>query len=130
MHLHNQVNPTKEQFKALMQLPLDQPIVMLNILKYKQGGGKEAYQRYTQNVMPFLKKANGRLIWKGQSLHTVIGDTDDQPDLFMLVEYPSIVNFVDMITSPAYQVVAKDRTMSLIYGGLVACGSDYSLWEE
>ena len=127
MHLHNQVNPTKEQFKALMNLPTDQPVVMVNILKYKNG--KAACQRYLQNVMPFLKKASGKLIWKGQPLHTVIGDHENQPDVFMLVEYPSIIHFMDMITNPEYQEVAKDRTMGLTYGGLIACGSDYSLWK-
>ena len=121
MHLHNQVNPSPEQFKALMGLPIDQPVVMVNILKYKNNDGKAAYQRYMSNVMPFLKKAQGKLLWKGQSMHTVIGDPEDQPDVFMLVEYPSIVNFLDMITDPAYQEVAKDRTMGLTYGGLVAC---------
>ena len=130
MHLHNQVNPTKEQFKELLNLPQDQPVIMVNILKYNGEAGKQAYQRYMQNVMPFLKKVNGKLIWKGQSVHTVIGDSEDQPHVFMLVEYPSVQNFIEMITNPAYQKVAKDRTMALKYGGLVACGSDFSIWDK
>ena len=130
MHLHDQINPTKEQFKALFDLPKDQPVVMVNILKYKKGGGKEAYQRYQANVLPFLKKAKGKLIWMGNSLHTIIGDSADQPHTFMLVEYPSVTNFIEMISDTAYQEIAKDRTMGLEYGGLVACGSEYACWQE
>ena len=121
MHLHDQVSPTPEQLAALMQLPKDQPVVMINILKYKKNGGKEAYQRYMKNVLPFLQKTNGKLLWKGDALHTVIGDTEDQPDTFMLVEYPSVTNFLQLVSDPEYQKVAKDRTLGLQYGGLIAC---------
>ena len=121
MHLHNQVNPTKEQYKALFDLPKDQPVVMLNILKYNGTDGKEAYHRYMKNVVPFLEKAKGKMIWKGTPIHTVIGDSADQPDKLFLVEYPSILNFIEMLQDPAYQAIAKDRTMGLAYGGLVAC---------
>ena len=128
MNLHDQINPTKEQFKALYDLPKDQPVVMVNILKYKKGGGKEAYQRYQKNVIPFLKKVNGKLIWKGNSLHTVIGDENDQPHTIMLVEYPTIDNFIEMVKDPAYQEVAKDRALGLEYGGLIACKNEYKGW--
>lgn len=128
MHLHNQINPTKEQFKALFNLPKDQAIVMVNMLKYNGENGKASYAKYMKNVGPFLKAAKGKVIWKGASLHTVIGDSEDQPDVFMMVEYPSVEHFIGMITNPEYQEVAKDRTLGLTYGGLVAAGIDYKKW--
>ena len=121
MNLDHQVNPTKEQFKALFSLPQDQPLVMVNILKYKGVDGKEAYHRYMKNVGPFLEKAQGRVLWKGNTLHTLIGDQQDQPDVLLLVEYPDIPHFARMIQDPGYQEVAKDRTMGLTYGGLLVC---------
>ena len=85
MHLHNQINPSKEQFKALFSLPKDQPIAMLNILKYKGEEGQAAYKRYMKNVGPFLEKAKGKVIWMGKPIHTVIGDNSDQPDKILAV---------------------------------------------
>lgn len=128
MQLDSQINPTKEQFKTLFSLPQDEAVVMLNILKYKGKEGKAAYKRYSENIVPFLKKAEGRLIWKGNAIHTVIGDVQDQPDTILLIEYPTVTHFIKMIQDPAYQEIAKDRTMGLTYGGLVACGKQYAAW--
>ena len=132
MQLTNQLHPTPEQFKALVaNYPKDQPVTMINILRYKDktGNGDEtgemAYARYGQNVLPFLKKAKGRLIWRGEVHATVIGDGSQQPQVVLLVEYPSIQNFIDMTTDPEYIKIAKDRTLGLEYGGLMASTSVY-----
>lgn len=128
MKLDSQINPSKEQFKALFSLPQDEPVVMLNLLKYNGEEGQAAYKRYSENIVPFLKKAEGRLIWKGNAIHTVIGDEGDQPDTVLLVEYPTVSHFINMLKDPAYQEVAKDRTIGLTYGGLIACGKQYAAW--
>lgn len=132
MQLTNQLHPTPEQFKALVaNYPKDQPVTMINILRYKDktGNGEEtgemAYARYGQNVLPFLKKAKARLLWRGDVHATVIGDGSQQPQVVLLVEYPSIQNFIDMTTDPEYIKIAKDRTLGLEYGGLMASTSVY-----
>ena len=51
---------------------------------------------------------------------TIIGDSDDQPDMVLVVEYPSAAKFVEMSTSEAYRAIAHDRELSLTYGGLLA----------
>ncbi|MEM6317044.1 MAG: DUF1330 domain-containing protein [Bacteroidota bacterium] len=133
MQLTNQVHPTKEQFQELVKnYPKDQPVVMINILRYKEktGNGEEtgeaAYARYGQNVLPFLKKAGGRLLWRGDVRHTVIGDVEQPPQVVLLVQYPNIDKFIEMSTDPAYIEVAKDRTLGLEYGGLFASSTVYS----
>ncbi len=122
----NQTSATPEQLAALMTYPADTPVVMVNILKYKartgQGDetGAEAYARYMRNVAPVLAQAGGKLLWKGTVHTTVIGETEGQPDVVLLVEYPSVQHFLKMASSPAYQAVADDRTLALEYGGLLA----------
>jgi len=122
-----QVNPSKEQMNQLMEYPPDTPLVMLNILKFKNNTaektetGKEAYARYFKNVQPFVIHAKAKLLWKGDVVSTVIGDTTDQPDMVFLIEYPSVNHFLSMVSNPAYQKVAMDRTIALEYGGLIAC---------
>ncbi len=125
----NQVTPTQEQIAALLAHPKDRPIVMVNIVKFKTSveGGKEsgaqAYARYGQNVQPLLKKAGGKILWQGSVATTVIGDSEGQPDLIFLVEYPSVTNFLEMTGSPEYQKIGRDRTIALEYGGLLACNT-------
>ncbi len=122
-----QVAATQEQIAQLMKYPKDTPIVMTNIIKFKditENGnetGQQAYMRYFKNVQPFILKANAKLIWKGTVVSTVIGDSKDQPNMILIVEYPSVDHFLQMATNPEYQKVAIDRTIALEYGGLIAC---------
>ena len=131
MNLTNQVTPTREQFINFMKTyPTDEPVVMVNILKFKANSGTAntsgdesgaaAYARYGRNVAPLLKAVGGRVLWSGKVNMTVIGDSDDQPDMVLIVEYPSAAKFVEMSTSEAYRAIAHDRELSLTYGGLLA----------
>jgi uncharacterized protein (DUF1330 family) len=105
---------------------------MINILKFRvvakneKESGLEAYTRYGINALPFIKKAEARLIWRGKLVNTVIGDSSDQAHVVMLVRYPTIMHFVRMATDPEYIKVSKDRSIALEFGGLWACEEDYS----
>ena len=127
MLLNNQVVPTKEQFVTFMKTyPKDEPVVMINLLKFKEKSGKgeesgrEAYKRYGKNVQRLLDKVGGKVLWAGEVNMTVIGDPTDHPDMVAIVEYPSAQKFVEMSTSAEYQPIGVDREISLTYGGLLA----------
>ncbi|MEM7371085.1 MAG: DUF1330 domain-containing protein [Bacteroidota bacterium] len=121
MHLFNQILATKEQFKALVhEYPKGQPVVMVNLLKFTGEDGRKSYQTYSRNMAPLLEKAGAKVIWSGNVNLTVIGDSEDQPDMVILVEYPSTQHFIDMATSAEYKVVGQDREGALVYGGLLA----------
>ncbi len=123
----SKVYPEQEQLAALQAWPSDQAVVMVNIIKFKDltaGGnesGRDAYTRYMRNVFPLLQKAGGQVVWQGAVGQTVIGDSEGQPDLVLLVEYPRALAFLEMIKSEAYLAIASDRSMALEYGGLLAC---------
>lgn len=132
--LTNQIHPTELQIAQLKSYPKNTPIVMLNILKFKvhtitNETGREVYERYFKNVAPFVKDARARLIWKGNVHTSLIGNMENQPQLVFLVEYPSIDHFFAMISDPAYQKVAADRSIALEYGGLIACQTTNS-WKN
>jgi uncharacterized protein (DUF1330 family) len=126
MQLTNHLEATREQFKALVNYPKGEPVVMINILKFKEKSdvvgetGLQTYQRYSQNVSVLLKKVGAKVLWTGQVNLTVIGDGINQPNLMLLVEYPSVDKFIEMATSPEYKAIAHDRVMALEYGGLMA----------
>lgn len=127
MNLTNQVVPTKEEFVDFIKnYPSNTPLVMVNILKFKEKTGKgeetgkEAYARYSKNMEPLVAKAGGKMIWAGNVERTVIGDYSTQPDLFLIVSYPSKEAFIAMSTTPEYEEISKDRKMALEYGALLS----------
>ncbi len=127
MHLKDQVTPQREDFFAFANdYPADTPVVMINILKFKDKSGKgeesgrEAYGRYSKNVAPLLAKVGGKVLWAGNVNQTVIGDTADQPDTVLIVQYPSKQAFISMSTSNEYRAISEDREIALEYGGLLA----------
>jgi uncharacterized protein (DUF1330 family) len=124
----DKIDPTKESIKALAtEYPKDTPVTMLNILKFKAKAdgkdetGMEAYKRYSANAAKHLEKSGGKLIYAGEVTNTVIGDMEDQPHQVLLIEYPSVNHFLNMVMTPEYQAISKDRTIALEYGGLMAC---------
>lgn len=126
MQLSNHVLATKEQFKELMNYPPNTPVVMVNILRFKELSGngaetgREAYARYMKNVSPLLAENGGKLIWKGEVKHMVVGGTENPPHTIFLVQYPSVQHFINMATSKEYATISHDREIALEYGGLIA----------
>ncbi len=118
--------PTKEQIEALMSYPADQKVVMINLLKYKDKvdgrdeSGETAYQNYMMKAAPFVEKVGARLLWKGDVSHVVIGDDNFKPDAVLLIEYPSIAKFFELVSDPGFQDVNKERSLALEYGGIMA----------
>ncbi len=122
--------PTPDQLRDLVESTVDSPVVMLNLLRFRDratGGtgrdglsGREAYARYGANVRPFLEAVGGRVLWQGRADSVVIGGSDDAWDAVILVEYPSRRAFLEMVSSPRYQAVAADREAALEDSRLIA----------
>ena len=100
--------PTPEQIQALLAGPQDRPVVMLNLLRFKDRAtepdegvtGEQAYQRYADEMTRFVASRGGRVIWSGRVDGQVIGDGADGFSMAALVEYPSRKAFVEIATSP------------------------------
>ena len=109
------------QQSALRALPADAPDVIINLLKFKQGGGRERYLQYAQEVAPYLEKVGADVRYGGAAPVNVIGD-DEKPwwDAILVVEYPTPSAFVEMVRDPGYQKVHVHRAAALERGDLIA----------
>lgn len=94
----------------------EQPVTMLNLLRFKPEGGKERYAEYGAAVAPSLEKAGGRIVWAGEPAAPLLGERGW--DMVALVEYPSRQAFLEMIGSPEYQEIGHLRTEALELGEL------------
>ncbi|MEN8161496.1 MAG: DUF1330 domain-containing protein [Myxococcota bacterium] len=78
------------------------PVVMLNLLKYRQPGGREAFGRYGQITGKLIAEAEGQLVLGG-SAGVVLTGSDVAWDDVLVVRFPSVDHFLGMIESRAYQ---------------------------
>jgi uncharacterized protein (DUF1330 family) len=119
------LEPTPEQFAALAARPGDAPVVMVNLLKFKQPGGLERYLQYGQGVAPHLERVGGKIRYGGAAPTVVIGD-GERPwwDAIVIVEYPSPAAFIEMVTEEDYLKVHEHRAAALERGDLIAT----SIW--
>ncbi len=115
------LEPTPEQFAALAARPADQPVVMVNLLKFKTAGGLESYLQYGREVVPHLQRVGATVRYAGAAPTVVIGD-GEQPwwDAILVVEYPTPQAFIDMVTTPEYAKVHEHRAAGLECGDLIA----------
>lgn len=115
------LEPSPEQFAALAARPADQPVVMINLLKFRADGGRESYARYAQEVVPHLQRVGGTVRYSGGSPSQVIGD-GEKPwwDAILVVEYPSPAAFIDMVTNEEYLTIHHYRVDGLDRGDLIA----------
>ena len=115
------LEPTREQIAALAARPADEPVVMINLLKFRPDGGRESYTRYGQEVAPHLQRVGGKIRYAGGAPTQVIGD-DEKPwwDAILMVEYPSPAAFIDMVTNEEYLKIHEFRANALERGDLIA----------
>jgi uncharacterized protein (DUF1330 family) len=119
--MSHSLEPTPEQFAALVARPADAPVVMVNLLKFNQPGGLERYLQYGQEVAPHLERAGGKVRYGGAAPAVVIGD-GERPwwDAILIVEYPSPAAFIEMVTDEDYLKVHEHRAAALERGDLIA----------
>ncbi len=123
------ITPNREQFEQLAAAPDDGPVVMLNLLKFKEtatdgaGSGTEAYGRYRSAVVEMLEARGGKVLWSGRGEQILIGDPAADSDAVILVQYPSRTAFIEMVTTPEYDEAHKHREQGLERTVVVACSA-------
>lgn len=125
------IEPTASQFERLAASDEEGPVVMLNLLRFKQRAdgidaedeisGNEAYARYGAAVSAFLTEAGGRVLFAGEPHESVIGPDEREWDLVLLVEYPSRDAFLAMTSDPGYLEIHPHRAAALEDSRLIAC---------
>jgi uncharacterized protein (DUF1330 family) len=125
MQFKNELYPSQDwQMKAMMQPGPPGPIVMVNLLKFKEHAayedgrpctlsGRDAYAIYGRAVVPLVIGVGGRLLFGADVNFLMLGQVDPLWDQVALAEYPSRAALVKMAMSPEYQEIAVHRTAGL-----------------
>jgi uncharacterized protein (DUF1330 family) len=115
------LDTTPQQFAALAARPADTPVVMVNLLQFKQAGGLERYLQYGREVAPHLDRVGATIRYGGTAPAVIIGQ-GQQPwwDAILIVEYPTPAAFIEMVTDPDYAKAHEHRAAALERGDLIA----------
>ena len=92
---------------------------MLNVLWFKEHGGREKYAEYGAAVAPLLDAVGGQAGEMYKPEQALIGDWD--PDAIFVVKYPSMEAFESMAGSPEYAEIMHLREEALDNSLLVRC---------
>ncbi len=127
------VNPSPDRLeKFLGSLEVGAPLVMINLLKYRDQAdypagfdaapctGREAYQRYAAVALGKVTQVGGKPLWMGSVTGSLIAPDGEEWDEALLVQYPSRQAFLQMVAMPDYQAVAVHRTAALADSRLIA----------
>jgi len=113
--------PNAEQIQTLLTGPADQPIAMLNLLRFKPAAdapdegisGEEAYRRYADPMIAYVQSQGARVIWSGRVASQMIGTGGEGFHMVALVEYPSRAEFLRIANDPHVQEIGVHRAAGL-----------------
>jgi len=94
------IKANEDQFRELAANTNEGSFVMLNLLKFKDDGGREAYFRYVKESGPFVENVGAKVLYFGKAKELLNGV--ETWDIVMLVQYPSRKAFLKMANNPDY----------------------------
>ena len=122
------IEPTQENGAAFMRRDIAGPVVMLNLLRFREQAdysrspqlapdtpisGAEAYRRYAAHTAPFLQQAGGEVVFSGAGGAPLIGPQDERWDLVLMVRYPDAQTFLGFTADDGYLAGVGHRTAAL-----------------
>ena len=122
------VDPDREQFEAFKALPRDLPVMMLNLLRFREKAayddgrdvtGAEAYAAYGRDSAPIFRRVGGEIIWRGKPEVMLIGPANKRWDLVFVARYPTAGAFLEMVTDPDYREAVRHRQAAVLDSRLI-----------
>jgi uncharacterized protein (DUF1330 family) len=123
--------------EILSKIPHDRPITMVNLLKYKDKAeypedfdgepctGRDGYnRRYIPNIKMRIREVGGTVVFDGPVCASLIGPPDERWDSVLIVTFPSIQVFMEMVSAPEHMLLRVHRTAALFDSRLIATVSD------
>ncbi len=122
------IAPTERSAAALIARGMDAPVVMLNLLKFRDIAdytqapdlapaapisGAAAYALYAAGIAPLLKASGGGVLFEGNGGAWFIGPEGEGWDKVLLVRQASVASFLAFAQNPEAQRLGHHRTAAL-----------------
>jgi uncharacterized protein (DUF1330 family) len=107
------VDPRGADLKRLLAEDPGGPVVMLNLLRFREGG-QDSYARYAAALEEtFLARYGAKVLYAGNGSTPLVAEQGQDWDAVLLVQYPSREAFSRMVADPEYQQLTHLRTEAL-----------------
>ncbi len=113
------INAEHKVFKELLESDISGPIQMLNLLKFKEGGGALRYKSYMLAAKSFFDRSGAKTIYFGSVSINLIGPQNQEWDKVLIIEYPNKEALIEMVLDKNYP--APLREAALIDSRLILC---------
>lgn len=122
------LEPTQESGRALFMRNISGPILMLNLIRLRKVAdysaspalapsaplsGAEAFDRYIEHTMPFLKESGGDLTLLARGGQFFIGPENERWDIAMIVRQSSLQSFMAFASNTEYLAGLGHRTAAI-----------------
>lgn len=122
------LEPTQESGRAFVMRQMQGSVVMLNLLRFREIAdysttpdlapatpisGAEAFQRYIDHTLPYLRQTGGDLTFLGSGGAYLIGPEAERWDLVMLVRQQSVESFLAFASHKEYLAGIGHRTAAV-----------------
>ncbi|WP_269620976.1 DUF1330 domain-containing protein [Zhongshania sp. BJYM1] len=122
-HGRGSLNPSEQQLRALLSSDLGGPLQFINMLSFHdiaqydednkaEVSGEDAYNRYGAVAIQHVMERGGKLFTLNSVEQTLIGADDDWHQI-IIVQYPNVEAFIDMLRTPTYQAALHHRDAGL-----------------
>jgi hypothetical protein len=114
--------PTPEQIETFLAGPPDQPVVMLNMLKFKAEAdpshpgmtGAEAVRMYSVQMKEFVEARGGTFVLAANVDSQLIGEGGEDFDFVGIMRYPSRRRYLELAGDPEVaRTIGKHREAGL-----------------
>jgi len=120
------IDPSGADIKRIATgIPMDTPVTMLNLLRFREQAaypegsghapcsGREAYGRYSLLAEKRVRAVGGEPVFLAEAIGRFIGPEDERWDEVLLVRYPSMQAFLQMVANPDYRAETVHRSAAL-----------------
>ncbi|AVO39346.1 DUF1330 domain-containing protein [Pukyongiella litopenaei] len=129
------VDPDRARFEAFKALDRDQPIEMLNLVRFRDRAaypadhpladagltGAQAYAHYGRETAPVIARLGAVILWRGGFQAMLIGPADETWDEIFVARYPTAHAFLEMVTDPVYRQAVVHRQAAVETSRLIRC---------
>jgi uncharacterized protein (DUF1330 family) len=129
------VDPTREAFNIFKALPREEPIWMLNLVRFRTRAaypanhmdaglgrtGEEAYREYLRTSAPVFARVGAKIVWRGAMQAQLIGPIEESWDAIFIARYPSAGAFLAMISDDDYRRAVVHRQAGVETSRLIRC---------
>lgn len=104
----------RDELERFLQDDDGQPIVMLNLLRFRPDGGRDRYAEYLAVAGPVVARYGAEIVYVGDGLPALSAEHGQAWDAVALVRYPTRRAFADMTEDPDYRLQAGPMRQSAL----------------